>query len=247
MDEAPGSRDIVLETIALTRKVNSAEGARCIVNEFSFQFCRRHVYCLIGLSGAGKSSLLRLLNRLDDPTSGQILFHGVPHIKYSPPLLRRKISYLFQLPYLFDGTVRDNIRFGRQEISKSDIARLAERVHLSQNMLDSPSKNLSGGERQRVALARALATEPEVLLLDEPTSSLDPSHTEAIEALILELTSSTDLSALVVTHDPQQAIRIGGETLLMADGHLVEHGPPKQLLEHPETEAGRQYVRRERS
>jgi len=247
MDEAPGSRDIVLETISLTRKVDSVEGTRCIVNEFSFQFCRRHVYCLIGLSGAGKSSLLRLLNRLDDPTSGQILFHGVPHIEYSPPPLRRKISYLFQSPYLFDGTVGDNIRYGNQKMSKSDIARLAEQVHLSQKMLDSPSNKLSGGERQRVALARALATEPEVLLLDEPTSSLDPSHTEVIEALVLELVASTDLTGLLVTHDPQQAIRIGGETLLMADGRLVEHGNPKQLLEHPETEAGQQYVRRERS
>lgn len=214
---------------------------KTILDSFSFSFKRGRIYTIIGPSGAGKSSLLRLLNRLDEPTDGEILFGGKNTREYSPCPLRRLIGYLFQTPYLFPKTVRDNFLYADSKLPSEVVERLAEQVQIPSSMIDRGVETLSIGEKQRVALARLLATDPEVVLLDEPTSALDPSYTESIEKLVKDIISRRTLTVIMVTHHPEQALRMGGETILMVAGRLVESGPCEKVITDPQSEAGRLY------
>lgn len=232
----------VLEAIRLTRTVaDERDGARAVIDGFSFRFYQERIYTVIGPSGAGKSSLLRLLNRLDEPSGGEVQFHGKDHTQYSPCLLRSKVGYLFQTPYLFERTIRDNLLFANSSLSDVEMMRLIDETHVRVDQVDNAVEKLSVGEKQRVAIARLLATRPEVILLDEPTSALDPTHTEAIEKLIKEIADVKKLTAIVVTHSPEQAMRIGGETLLLVDGKLEESGTAEQVINRPRTEPGKLY------
>ena len=234
----------VLELRGLSRTIDAPDG-KVIIDDFSFSFLRGNIYTILGPSGAGKSSLLRLINRLDEPTGGEVIFDSKVQGEYSPCQLRRKIGYLFQTPHLFPGGVEENIRFANSSISTDKLRTLVDHVHLSPELLSVPGEKLSVGEQQRVALARLLATGPMVVLLDEPTSALDPSHTEGIENLIRELADSGELTVIMVTHNPEQALRMGGESLLLVSGRLVEHGSAEQVVRHPKTELGRRYQSRE--
>jgi len=222
-----------------------APDGKVIIDDFSFNFISGNIYTILGPSGAGKTSLLRLINRLDEPTGGEVIFESKAQSEYSPCSLRCKIGYLFQTPHLFPGGVEDNIRFANSGISKDRLRTLLEQVHLAPELLSVSSEKLSVGEKQRVALARLLATGPTVVLLDEPTSALDPSHTEGIENLIRELAGSGKLTVIMVTHNPEQALRMGGESLLLVSGRLVEHGSAEQVVRQPQTELGRRYQSRE--
>jgi putative ABC transport system ATP-binding protein len=179
---------------------------------------------------------------MDELTNGEINFCGQSIHNLDPWTLRRQIGFLFQTPHLFEGTVRDSIRYAEPELSTDMIEQFADQVRLPHDLLDAPIDHLSVGERQRVALARLLATEPKIALLDEPTSALDPANTEAIERLIRHVASEHGITIIMVSHSPQQVMRIGGEALLMTDGRLMEHGSATELINNPQTEAGRQYV-----
>ncbi len=231
----------VLQMQQVVRKI----GEKTIVDNFSADFARGKIYTLIGPSGAGKSSLLRLINRLDDPDSGTILFHGNDTLKMSPCRLRCKIGYLFQTPYMFPGTVRDNLFYAECARTDETAHHLADLVHLEHEFLDADVDTLSVGQKQRVALGRLLATSPEIVLLDEPTSALDPSITEAIENMIKEIVERTRLTVIMVTHDPAQALRMTGETLLLVKGTLVESGTCDQVINSPTTDLGRRYQSRQ--
>lgn len=234
----------VLELNNLSRTVNQDGTEKAIVDNISYKFLPDKIYTIIGPSGAGKSSLLRLLNRLDEPTSGEVIFHGQAHCDYQPCELRQKIGYLFQTPYLFEGTVRDNLLYATPNLSDESIKLLIEQAQIKPEQLDRPTGKFSVGEKQRVAIARLLATCPEVILLDEPTSALDPSYTEAIEKLIVDIVARGKLTAIVVTHNPEQALRIGQEALLMVDGKLIESGEASRVINDPQTEQGRLYKRK---
>ncbi len=214
---------------------------KIILDSFSFSFEKGRIYTIIGPSGAGKSSLLRLLNRLDEPTDGEILFGGKNTREYGPCQLRRLIGCLFQTPYLFPKTVRDNFLYADSKLPSGTVERLAEQVQIPSSMIDRDVDTLSIGEKQRVALARLLATNPEMVLLDEPTSALDPSYTESIENLVKAIVRQMSLTVIMVTHNPEQALRIGGETILMVTGRLVESGPCERVIKDPQTEEGHLY------
>lgn len=214
------------------------------VDGISYTFNKGTIYNIVGPSGAGKSSFLRLLNRLDDPTSGEIYFHEKLITLYPPTGLRKKISMLFQTPYLFEGTVRENLKYCCQHDDKT-ITEILSRVGLKPEFADKQAEDISGGERQRAALARALLLNPEILLLDEPTASLDPTLSQSIEKLILELTKNFCLTTVIVTHDPDQARRLGGNTLLLVAGRLIESGPTDIVLNNPSTDSARRYLNRE--
>ena len=226
----------------LSREVSDARGKRLVVDKVSYAFEAGKLYSIIGPSGSGKTSLLRLLNRLDEASSGNVVFEGHNIRELEPWTLRRQIGFLFQTPHLFEGTVRDSIKFAEQQLNTEQIERCADRVRLRHDMLDAPIDNLSIGEKQRGALARLLATEPKVALLDEPTSALDPANTEAIEKLIRHLVSEHRITAIMVSHSPQQVMRMGGQALLITDGRIVEQGAATELISNPQTEAGRRYV-----
>ncbi|MBN2225985.1 MAG: ATP-binding cassette domain-containing protein [candidate division Zixibacteria bacterium] len=236
---------VVLETRHAGRQIIKNGNAIRTVDNVSYAFNKAHIYNLIGPSGAGKSSLLRLLNRLDEPTEGEVRFFDKPLAEYPPTELRRMVSMLFQTPYLFPGTVRDNLQFCCCDLTDDKIGQLLTRVGLDESFAGKDADDLSGGERQRVAIARALSLEPEVLLLDEPTASLDPTSSQTIEDLILRLSEELCLTTIIVTHHPNQALRLGGETLFLVKGRLVETGKTEKVLKDPETELARKYINRE--
>jgi putative ABC transport system ATP-binding protein len=235
----------VLRVRGLSRRVGRPGSLRTVVDDISFEFNRERIYTILGPSGAGKSSFLRLLNRLDEPTGGEIDVDGKPQREYPPCELRRRVGYLFQTPHLFPGTVQDNLSYASDGLPERQARHLLQQVHLKSAMLGNPADTLSVGEKQRVAIARLLATGPFIVLLDEPTAALDPAHTAGIEQLIKSLVDHDGLTVIMVTHAPEQALRMGGESLLLAAGKLVEHGPCDQVVNHPRTELGRMYASRQ--
>jgi len=184
---SPGKETAILETKNISREVARNGTAFKTVDSVSFEFHKCKNYNIIGPSGSGKTSFLRLLNRLDEPSEGEILYQNKPLNSFKPTELRKNISLLFQEPYLFPGTVKSNLEYCEAGCTESDIKFHLERVGLKADFTKTDVSELSVGERQRVAIARSLILKPEVLLLDEPTASLDPSSSQTIEQLILSL------------------------------------------------------------
>ena len=234
-----------LEVRNLTRTLRANGTSKAIVDGVSYTFECGDIYTIVGPSGAGKSSLLRLLNRLDEPTEGEVWFDGRDYREFPVRQLRLRIGYLFQQPYLFPGTIAENIRFAAAALSDDDVCDLLKQTGLAGKDCGESVDTLSGGEKQRVALARLLATNPSVLLLDEPTSALDPTATRGIEELIWEIVARACYTVVMVTHEPAQAIRMAGQTLLMARGKLIESGPTEEVINNPKSDEGRRYRDRE--
>ena len=206
---------------------------KILVDDVSFEVVTGEVLALAGPSGAGKSSLLRLLNRLDEPTTGTVYFEGVDYRQIPPRELRRKLGMVSQRPFLFPGTVDENLRFGPRQrgelLPSASVEELLARVGL-QGYAARPVANLSGGEAQRVSFARTLANSPLVLLLDEPTSSLDDASKREVEFLIHKIVREQKLTCVVVTHDTAQAERLAQRAVLLAAGKIVRVGPVREVL-----------------
>ncbi len=219
----------ILETRHLSRQV----GDIYLVRDVNMKVHRGEVVAVVGQSGAGKTTLLRMLNRLDEPTEGTVLLDGKDYRSIPPRELRRLVGMIMQQAYLFPGTVADNIRFGPlqrgEDLTHDEIEALLRRVGLS-GFGDRDVSQLSGGEAQRVSLARALANRPEVLLLDEPTSSLDEESKRDVEDLILEIMRGGDLTCVLVTHDLAQAARMASRVMIMEKGQIVRSGTVEEVL-----------------
>jgi putative ABC transport system ATP-binding protein len=226
---ADANSAIALETRNLSRAVTG----RVLVDDISVQVNQGELLAVVGSSGAGKSSFLRLLNRLDEPTGGVVLINGRDYRQIAARDLRRRVGMVMQVAYLFPGTVATNIAFGplqrHESLSTAQITALLARVGLP-NHEDRDVSNLSGGEAQRVSLARALANSPEILLLDEPTSALDDTSERAIEELVLSIIRERRMSAVIVTHDTGQAHRIADRTMILETGRLLRIGPTEDVL-----------------
>ena len=220
---------VVLRTEHLGRRV----GDVTVVTDISLDVYHGEMLGIVGASGSGKSSLLRLLNRLDEPTSGTVFLDGQDYRQFSPRELRRRVGMVTQRPFLFPGNVAGNIRFGPLQrgevVADEDIARLLERVGLP-GFAAREVTNLSGGEQQRVSLARALANRPQILLLDEPTSALDEQAKMGVEQLICSLVKDTSLTCVMVTHDRDQARRMCDRVALLEAGRLIQYGKPAEVL-----------------
>ena len=234
--------ETVLEARDLSRVVDTPEGPRKVVDGISCGFGTGELYSLLGPSGAGKTSFLRLLNRLDEPTGGSVVYEGEDTSRMSPCRLRRHVGFLFQTPHVFDGSVSENLRYAEPDLSEEDIASLLGRAGLDRDKASMEAARLSVGEKQRVALARLLAAKPHVLLLDEPTSALDPASTADVEKTIISLMDDSSITVIMVSHHPKQALRLGGRALLLHRGALVESGPVGRLLQEPATDIGRRYA-----
>jgi putative ABC transport system ATP-binding protein len=191
---------------------------------FSATIPGRGVTAVFGPSGSGKSTLLRLCNRLDVPTSGRISFCGNDIAGMDPLRLRRRVGMCFQRPTPFPGTVADNLRVAEPNASEAQMKEMLERVALtgsgSRSWLDRDATALSGGEAQRVCLARTLMAQPQVLLLDEPTSAVDAEAAAVIERAVREL-ADDGIPALWVTHDRAQAERAADRVLHIKDGRFT--------------------------
>lgn len=203
------------------------------------------LFTIIGPSGAGKSSLLYLLNRMHEVSSGEIRYNEQPLTSYEVTDLRRQVGMLLQKPFMLPGTVRANILAGPQLSSKRSTYApedLLSLVGLGPNLLGQEARSLSGGEQQRVSLARLLANQPQVLLLDEPTAALNQAAAEEIEALIQKLVVEQHLTVVMITHDLNQAQRLGNTTALLVDGCLVECQPTARFYSNPEQAVTKHYL-----
>ncbi len=186
---------------------------------------------IVGPSGAGKSTLLRLLNRLADPDGGTIAYRDRPLVDYEPLALRREVSLVPQLPALLEGTVESNLRYAAGLAGKElDSPRCLGLAGLDPGFAGRDVVKLSVGEQQRAMLARALAQQPKVLLLDEPTSALDHAARDAIEATLAELRRELEISVVLVSHDPEQARRLGDWVVRLEDGRAIEAGPVEEVM-----------------
>jgi putative ABC transport system ATP-binding protein len=232
LDNIPVTRpnsDPVLRTEHLGRVVNE----RILVEDVNFEVRTGEVLAIVGPSGAGKSSLLRLLNRLDEPTAGTVYLEGTDYRQIAPRELRRKLGMVNQRPYLFPGTVEQNLQFGPlqrgESLSKDAVEGLLSQVGLK-GYASRNVANLSGGEAQRVSVARTLANSPLILLLDEPTSALDETSKREVEASIQTVVRDQGLTCILVTHDTAQATRLAIRALVLQSGHVVRNGPINEVL-----------------
>ncbi len=221
-------------------------GSKVILHDVSFSVEPRDFITIMGPSGAGKSSLIKLLIRLMDCTSGEILLEGVDIRQLNVISLRRRVGLLLQDSFMFDGTVRENIVYGPKlqgnELDEQKMVNLLQHVHLPQSILDQEALTLSGGERQRVALVRMLMNDPKVLLLDEITSALDPTSSHNVEQLIKSLRDSLGLTIIMVSHDVEQAKRMGGTCLFIVQGTIVETGFSKDIFSNPKKDLTRRFI-----
>jgi phosphate transport system ATP-binding protein len=225
------------------------------VKKISLAVPDRKVVAFIGPSGCGKSTLLRCFNRMNDlvPAArikGNVLFHGED--LYGPGVdpvdVRRRIGMVFQKPNPFPKSIFDNVAFGpRVNGFRGSIDELVERSLRQaalwdevKDRLDSSALALSGGQQQRLCIARALAVEPEVLLMDEPASALDPLATQKIEDLIYDL--KQNYTVVIVTHNMQQAARVSDFTAFLYMGELIEYGPTKSVFTNPREDRTEAYI-----
>jgi phosphate transport system ATP-binding protein len=225
--------------------------------DLTFAVPRRAITALIGPSGCGKSTFLRSLNRLHDLLphtrhAGDILLDGVSVFSPGTDLvaLRRRLGMVFQRPNPFPKSVFDNVAYGPRLnglVPERDMPERVERALRQAALWDevkdrlrAPGTSLSGGQQQRLCIARALANEPDVLLLDEPCSALDPAATQRIEELLVELKAR--FTVVLVTHNMQQAARVADYTAFFYLGRLVEFGDTKQLFTRPSDERTEAYI-----
>src|SRR5215471_16193516 len=238
-----------------TRGLNFFYGANQALHEVSLQVPEKSVTAFIGPSGCGKSTYLRCLNRMNDiipetRVEGEVLLDGQDVYGSGTDVvaLRRRVGMVFQKSNPFPKSIFENVAYGLRINALCRRSELPERVEKAlrgsaiwdevKDRLNSSALGLSGGQQQRLCIARALAVEPEVLLMDEPCSALDPIATLKIEELIDEL--QKDYTIVIVTHNMQQAARVSQFTGFFLSGKLIEHGPTVQIFEHPtkkETEA----------
>jgi len=208
-------------------------GETVLVHDVSFELSRGEILAIVGPSGSGKSSLLRLLNRLDEPTEGTVYLEDLDYRGIPPRELRRKIGMVTQRAFLFPGSVADNVKFGPAQrgeaLSDAKVEELLRDVGLA-GYASREVSNLSGGEAQRVSLARALANDPVVLLLDEPTSALDDASKLTVESLILSVVKQSKLTCVIVTHDTRQAQRFAEQVMVLERGQVTKRGSVLEVL-----------------
>ena len=245
------------QPMLFARQYSLFYGKQQALKDVTFDVAPHTVTAIIGPSGCGKSTLLRSFNRMNDlirdiRTTGEIGVAGlaVLHPSVDVVELRRRVGMVFQRPNPFPKSVFDNVAFGLRLLGLRRRAELEARVEASltaaslwpevRDRLHDSALGLSGGQQQRLCIARCLAVEPEVLLMDEPASALDPTATARIEELVLQLKSHYTI--VIVTHNMQQAARISDRTAFMLSGTLVEHDATPQLFTSPRQKLTEDYI-----
>jgi phosphate transport system ATP-binding protein len=259
-DQAAGRDAPPAQPVFEVRGFSAYYGSFRAVRDIDLDVARNRITAIIGPSGCGKSTLLRCFNRMNDlvPSAhikGRILYHGVDLYdpKVDPVEVRRRIGMVFQKPNPFPKSIYENVAFGPRiagykgdmdEIVEQSLRRAAIWDEVK-DKLRQPGTALSGGQQQRLCIARAIAVQPDVILMDEPASALDPVATLKIEELMFELRH--EYTILIVTHNMQQAARASDETvfLTMGDdraGYLVEKGPTAEIFTNPRDQLTEDYV-----
>jgi phosphate transport system ATP-binding protein len=258
-DSPSAARGVTTNAIKVTaRNVQVYYGDNHAIKDVDVDIEDKTVTAFIGPSGCGKSTFLRCINRMNDTidvarVEGKIELDGedIYDKRVDPVQLRAKVGMVFQKPNPFPKSIYDNVAYGpkihgmaRNKAELDDIVeRALRRAALwdeAKDRLDAPGTGLSGGQQQRLCIARAVATEPEVLLMDEPCSALDPIATSQIEELIDEL--KQNYSVVIVTHSMQQAARVSQKTAFFHLGHLVEYGETGKIFTNPEDPRTESYI-----
>lgn len=240
------------DEIITVRHLSKSFGTHEVLKDIDFAVRPGDVASIIGASGSGKSTLLRCINLLENPTSGEILYHGTNILDHSmkKAKYRSKVGMVFQSFNLFNNmTVLKNCMIGQMKVlgrsreeSREKALEYLDKVGMSP-FLNAKPRQLSGGQKQRVAISRALAMDPEVLLFDEPTSALDPEMVGEVIDVIKKL-AQEGMTMLVVTHEMAFARTVSKNVVFMADGVIAEQGSPEQLFQHPQRERTRDFLAR---
>ena len=234
------------ELITIEHVVKNDNRSNPILKGISAKVMEGELITIIGPSGSGKSTFLSLLNRMTDPDAGKIQFKGQNYSEINVLELRRKIGMVFQLPTMISGTVKENLLIGpklsKQTLTEKEIDHLLEQVALPKAIKDQDARSLSGGQKQRISLARTLANQPDILLLDEVTASLDPNSALEIEELIQTLHTEKGMTILWVSHNLKQAKRVGQYTWVIANGEIIEQGPTEEVFDRPKQEITKQFI-----
>lgn len=225
------------------RKLTKRYGDATVVRAVSLTVAKGELVVLVGGSGSGKTTTLKMINRLIEPTSGEILIDGEPTSAVEEHVLRRRIGYVFQKIGLFPHmSVAENVATPltlagwKTERIDARVAEMLEMVDLSPSLGVRFPRELSGGQQQRVGFARALAAEPQLMLLDEPFGALDPVTRDKLQQSFLEIRRRLALTAIFVTHDMIEALLIADRIAVMREGDLVQVGSPRDLLRSPADE-----------
>jgi tungstate transport system ATP-binding protein len=226
------------DTLISLEAVGVAFDATALLEDINFDIRTGPPTILLGPNGAGKTTLLKLAMGLIQPSAGRVVVatadgHTAPHM-----------AFVFQKPVMLRRSASANVAFALgaagRPVEASTIARLLEQAGLAA-LADRPARKLSGGEQQRLALARALARAPDILLLDEPTASLDPAATKAVEDIITRI-AADGVKIVMATHDLGQARRLAGDIVFLAKGRLVEHAPAARFFQAPASETARRFL-----
>ncbi|MBB3054502.1 ABC transporter ATP-binding protein [Mucilaginibacter gotjawali] len=223
------------------------------VNGISFEVEEQENLILLGTSGCGKTTTLKMINRLIEPTSGKIFIDGKNILEQQPEVLRRGIGYVLQNNGLFPHyTVAENIaivpqllKWDKKRIEKRT-SELLEKLHLSTKHLSAYPSELSGGQQQRIGLARALVADPPVLLMDEPFGALDNVTRSKIQAEFKALDELKRKTIIMVTHDVQEAFELGDRICIMDKGEIVQNGTPSALLFKPKNDFVKEFLKEQR-
>jgi tungstate transport system ATP-binding protein len=227
--------------------VQKEYNGRVVLDVDHLQVRRGEILGLVGPSGAGKSTLLRLLAFLERPTVGRLDYQNRPCVETWPDLdTRRRVTMVFQNPHLLRRSVIDNVAYGLnirgRENGREDVTQILRRLGL-QDLAEAKAHTLSGGEAQRVALARALVLQPDILLLDEPTSNLDPYNIKLIEEIVRRTNDEDGTTVVIVTHNVFQARRLAHRAGLLLSGELVEVAETESFFTQPQDPNTAAFVR----
>lgn len=233
----------------MSKFYENGEGKETVLQQITAKVPAGSIVTLVGPSGSGKSTILSLCNLLITPDRGRVIVEGKEVRDWNVHELRRHVGLAFQMGTMLPGTVKDNLLLAARlhQLETEATERIMQYVGLSEGMLARQADELSGGQKQRVALARTLVNRPSILLLDEVTSALDPAAARGIEELIIKIHNDRQNTILWVTHDLEQAKRVGDFTWLLAEGRLVEQADTASFFSQPKEPFTRRFLKGELS
>ncbi len=218
--------------------VSKKYGNKAILRKLNAAFGEGDLVAIVGPSGVGKTTMLRIIDRLEEPDSGEVSFRGEPYSRLSAKAVQKRIGMVFQNPVVFNASVFNNVAYSlrfrgvaSEELKKRVLSIL--RLLKLDSLSERSALTLSGGEAQRVSLARAMVYSPELLLLDEPTANLDPHNVSIIEDALMECNRENRTTTIIVTHNVFQAKRIAKKVAFLLDGELIEYSAVEEFFSSP--------------
>lgn len=229
------------------------KGGKMAVEDVNLSFEKGEFICFIGTSGSGKTTCMRMINRMNEPTKGKILIDNQDIQELNPAELRRKIGYVIQniglIPHM---TIRENITLVQRLLKVDENTRnqtaekMIDLVELPREMLDRYPSELSGGQQQRIGVVRALAADQDIILMDEPFGALDPITRDALQDLVKDLQERLGKTIVFVTHDMDEALKLANRIVIMSHGKVIQFDTPEAILHHPANEFVEELIGEER-